>query len=163
MEVSNYRPISLLPVIAKILERIVNKRLLSFLETQSLISYNQFGFRKQRSTADAVSNLTEHISEKLDMGQVCIGVFLDLAKAFDTVSRCILLRRMKLLGVRGVALQWFASYLKDRQQRVSLRGYTSHKKYVRFGVPQGSALAPTLFLIYINDLCSLPLDNGNIY
>lgn len=151
----NYRPISLLPVFSKILEKVVNNRLVKFLEAREKLTPFQFGFRQNRSTEDAVTLLLDNIASSIDNGLKCIGVFLDLAKAFDTVSPKILLRKLDGIGIRGSALDWFASYLSSRRQHVSLNGYTSHSKTVSFGVPQGSILGPTLFIVYVNDLADL--------
>lgn len=96
---------SLLTTISKILERVVNKQFMSFLERNNVLSSNQYGFRSSRSTEDAVTSLVDFVTEMLDKGQKCIGVFLDLAKAFDTVSRPILLKKLENLGIRGIALE----------------------------------------------------------
>lgn len=160
---SNYRPISLLTSISKIIEKVINKRLLSYLERHGLLSDNQFGFRNNTSTEDAVTNLTDFVKNKLDQGQRCVGVFLDLAKAFDTVSRLILLKKMETMGIRGTPLSWFQSYLSSRKQRVKIENRSSDYIETDYGVPQGSVLGPTLFLIYINSLCSLNLANAKVF
>lgn len=160
---ANYRPISLLTGLSKILEKVVNKRLLTYLENKNLLSDNQYGFRLGRSTEDAVTNLGDYITHNLDQGRACTGIFLDLAKAFDTISRKILIRKLSYLGIRGTALDWFSSYLNNRTQRVVLDGQCSDPATVNFGVPQGSVLGPTLFIIYINDLCSTTLPQAKIF
>lgn len=160
--VGNYRPISVLTVISKILEKLINCRLTNFLHHNNIIANNQFGFMKGKSTEDATLLLTETIARNLDIKEKVIGVFLDMSKAFDTVSVPKLLSKMQSIGIRGIALDIFRSYLSGRTQCVRIGNYTSTPATLSFGVPQGSVLGPTLFLLYINTLCLKSLRNCNI-
>lgn len=161
--VNNYRPISILPTLSKILERLLNKRLIKYLEEHNLLSNAQFGFRAEKSTADAVHELTNIIVRNLDKKEKTIAIFLDLAKAFDTVSVPLLLEKLERLGIRGLQLKLFRSYLSDRTQLVGIGNVQSDELPVTYGVPQGSILGPTLFLAYINELCQLHLPHNKIY
>lgn len=159
---ANYRPISILSVVSKIFEKILNSRLLSYLNTHNILSPNQFGFRREVGTEDAVLDLTNSIVRHLDKKQKTLAIFLDLCKAFDTVSIPLLLAKLEKIGIRGIALNIFESYLTNRTQSVVIDGIKSVEVPIIFGVPQGSVLGPTLFLIYINDLCNLALPNCRI-
>lgn len=160
--VSNYRPISLLSTISKIIEKVINIRLTSFLENKQLLADNQYGFRSGRNTEDAVVNLSQTVTKALDNGERCLAVFIDLKKAFDTVSIPLLLRKLEDLGIRGNALEWFRDYLSNRSQVVKVSDTFSQSLPVDYGIPQGSTLGPTLFLAYINSLCKLQIDKGSI-
>lgn len=162
-DVSNYRPISVLTALSKILERILNNRLINYLESKNILAKNQFGFRRGISTEDAVNSLLETIVEALDGKHRCIGMFLDLSKAFDTVSIPLLVTKLESIGIRGLPLSIFEDYLQNRTQCVKIDGVVSDERKLVFGVPQGSILGPTLFLIYINDLCKLHIPHCQIF
>ena len=148
----NYRPISLLSNLSKIFERAMHTRIYEFLESHSIFSDLQFGFRKKHSTNHALLNIIENIKEKLDQNIFSCGVFIDLEKAFDTVNHKILVEKLEFYGIRGLCNQWFVSYLSNRKQQVRLDGTKSSYLDITCGVPQGSILGPLLFLIYINDM-----------
>ena len=152
LTVSNYRPISLLPIFSKIFERLMYNRILSFINKHNLLTPNQFGFQLNKSTELAVNEITNNINNSFEKKESAFCIFLDFAKAFDTVNHDILINKLEYYGIRGSPLNWFKSYLQDRQQYTNINGTLSSLEYMKCGVPQGSILGPLLFLIYINDI-----------
>lgn len=145
LECSNYRPISLLPSVSKIIEKIIKKRVIGFYNKTDFFSSNQFGFRSGFSTEAALLNFITTVSGSINAGKKVSGLFLDIKKAFDTVDHKILLDKLYKSGIRGIALDWFESYLFNRRQRVRIEGNLSELGFLRSGVPQGSVLDPFYF------------------
>lgn len=158
----NFRPISLMSVFSKIIDKCVKSRLTSFLKANNVMSENQFGFKENQGTHEAIYNFTKQLHKGMDKGKKILAIFLDLAKAFDTVSRRRLLKKLESIGVRGLPLQWFESYLQGRRQCVCLEGVCGDELTINYGVCQGTTLGPTLFNIYINDLCDMII-RGKIF
>ena len=151
--ISYYRPISLLSVFNKIIEKLFN-RLIKFLKKRDIFFEKQFGFRANHSTEHALLCIIDKIQKAIENRNYSCGIFLDFSKAFDTIDRTILIKKLEYYGIRGVAKKWFISYLSNRRQIVTVNGVQSEENSITCGVPQGSVLGPLLFLIYVNDFDS---------
>ena len=170
-DINNYRPIAILPSIGKIIEKVVSDQLYDYCEVNGLLSDCQYGFRKGRSTEAALCSFTNDILTAFESRSNTVAMYLDLSKAFDTISHDILLNKLKHNGVRGIELQWFTSYLTDRKQCVIYENSLSTLQNINCSVPQGSSLGPLLFIIYINDIVNtsgllqfcMYADDGVIY
>ena len=155
---SNYRPISMLGNLSKIFEKVIQKRLIRYLEKFSLLTENQFGFRKKKDTVQAATLFWKTIQSNWATKTNSMGIFLDFRKTFDTVDHEISLQKLHCLGIHGNVYALMASYLTERKQFVNVNSEKSNLQLVKRGVPQGSILGPLLFLVYIDDIAS----NANI-
>ena len=151
-DAGNYRPVSILNIISKIIEKIACEQLTGYLDSNNLLYELQSGFRSSFSTDSCLIHLSDFIRKQQDKGHYTGMVILDLQKAFDTVNHKILLDKLQAMGVGQIAVQWSKSYLSGREQLVSIADKRSDFRTVSCGVPQGSILGPLLFLIYVNDM-----------
>ena len=148
----NYRPISVLPCLSKVLERIMHTQITDYFIKQNLFYDHQYGFRHSHSTELATLELIDRIINCMDNKEIPLAIFLDLSKAFDTIDHKILLHKLKYYGIIGKSLALVENYLSDRKQSVIINDTKSSLLPIKIGVPQGSILGPLLFIIYINDL-----------
>ena len=149
---SNYRPISLLPSLSKIFERVFFYQLLAYFTNNNILCLNQFGFRPGYSIELASLRLVDHLITEMDRNRVPTNIYIDLSRAFDTLNHSILLEKLEYYGIADNSLSLLHNYLTDRCQYVEYNGHRSNTLPLSTGVPQSSVLGPLSFLIYINDL-----------
>lgn len=157
-EMSNYRPISVISNIAKVYEKILKSRFVKYIEKYQILSDRQHGFRNGRSTEDAIARLTQYIYNAMDTSTPCACIFLDLAKAFDTICHKKMFNKLYNYGFRGNVLNLIKSYFTDRTQFVNIEGKLSYDRKVNYGVPQGTVLGPVFFILYMNSILELNIE-----
>ena len=150
---NNYRPVSVLCVVSKIVEKIMYNRVTTFLERSQILYCNQFGLREKSSTHVALLTFIDTVIQAIGNNEYAIGVFLDSLNTFDTVDHKILLDKLDNYGIRCCAFSRFTSYLSHRLQYVTYNGSQSSRQLIKCGVPQGSILGCLLYVVYINDVC----------
>ena len=156
----NWRPISILPLPGKILEKICTKFLLEELDENNILNKEQFGFRSDLSTSNTVHGYVKYIIDRLNCKKFTCSVYLDFAHTFETVSYDILLLKLCDMGISVMLTAWTKGYLSNRQMRTKYNNFTSGLKPLVYGVPQGSVVGPILFLCYVNDIVNVTDDAG---
>ena len=151
-DVNNLRPISLLPLPGKLLEKIVHGQIINYLEDNKLLTDRQAGFRASHSTISKIAEVTDDIYKSFDLKEATVSVFIDFKKAFDTVCHELILKKLECLGLGELTICWFKSYLTNRSQRTLANNVLSSSQLIVCGVPQGSTLGPLLFIVFINDI-----------
>ncbi len=151
---NNYRPISLLPAISKLIEKIMFDKVMGFLTSHNILYLHQYGFRPKHSTIHPIIHFLNHCAEANNEHnpEFTLAIFCDLSKAFDVINHEILLHKLNRYGIRGIVNQWFQNYLNDRKQFVEIQKTQSSLLDIMCGVPQGSILGPLLYLLYVNDI-----------
>ena len=148
--IENYRPVALLSIFAKLLERLMYNRLYEFLTKNNILIIEQFGFRKNYSTSLSIMCFSDYILQEINKGNFCCGVFMDLSKAFDTIDHHILLQKLYLYGIRGLPLQWFHSYLSNRKQYVVVDGVESTQLCKSWCTSRHVYIRPCFYFLYMS-------------
>ena len=161
-QLKNYRPVSLLSVISKVMETIINMQITNYFEGNSLLAANQFGFRRNLGTADALTGLHHSWASSIGRGGAARVLAVDIAGAFDKVSHAGVLFKLEQCGIQGILLAWLTSYLSNRSIQCVVGGATSRPYPIKAGVPQVSIFGPTMFLIYINDVSTCLAGNTQL-
>ena len=151
-DITNYRPISILPTLSKVFERAATNQMVSYLESNNKINKNQHAYRSKHSTVTCLVEVLNYIYKLVDQKMCTAIASLDLSKAFDSISHTLLLYKLSKLGMGESCLKWIKSYLKDRKQKTKFKSYLSSEETVESGIPQGSIIGPLLFICFTNDL-----------
>ena len=157
----NNRPISVLPAPSKVIEKVVNSQLQQYANRTGLISKDQYAYAKNTSTTTALIKVTDDWRKAIENGRKVVSTFIDLRKAFDVIDHSTLLSKLERAGFQYLELDWFKSYLSERQQSVAIKDVISDKMKLTHGVPQGSVLGPTLFNIHINGITTSCDNDGH--